>query len=157
MTERPARSTPAFEDRGWPEFIMPWDDTLPGPTDMSFLLEKPAGARGYIQVVDGHLADGGGKRWRMWSVNLCANMPMPPMAYAPTVARRLSKYGINCLRLHSMDHRWPNGVLLRAEKGPPVATFRRGPNPDTQSTRVLDPEAMARLDYFVFCCKREGV
>ena len=36
-----AESTMNDHDR-WPAFVMPWDDTTPGPTDMSFLLEKPA-------------------------------------------------------------------------------------------------------------------
>ena len=100
----------------WPEFSMPWNDNLPGPTDMSFLLEKPAGAAGFIRNVDGHLATGDGRRWRMWGVNICTDMPLPPMDLAPVVARRLAKYGVNCVRLHAIDHRWPNGILMRAKE-----------------------------------------
>ena len=142
----------------WPVFVMPWDDTTPGPTDVSFLLDKPAGAKGLIRVVDGHLATGDGKRWRMWSVNLCTDLPMPPMEHAPKVARRLAKFGIDCLRLHAMDHRWPNGLLMR-HLGQPQAAFpaHGEPNSDRQSTRALDPEALARLDYFIACCKEQGV
>ena len=147
-----------FDHDCWPAFVMPWDDTTPGPTDVSFLLDKPAGAKGTIQVVDGHLATGDGKRWRMWSVNVCTDTPMPPMEHAPKVARRLAKYGINCLRLHAMDHRWPNGLLMRHLGQPEAAVYARGkPHTDRQSTRALDPEALARLDYFIACCKQQGV
>ncbi|MBC7235068.1 MAG: hypothetical protein H5T69_04450 [Chloroflexi bacterium] len=138
----------------WPEFAVPWNDNTPGPTDMSFLLPKPAGAQGFIRIVDGHLATGEGKRWRMWGLNICTDMPLPPMPYAPVVARRLAKYGCNCLRLHAIDHRWPNGILMRAREGSAQNRWWGGQD---ESTRALDPEALARLDYFIFCCKREGI
>ena len=35
----------------WPPFTVPWNDTSPGPTDMSFLLDKPAGAAGFIDAM----------------------------------------------------------------------------------------------------------
>ncbi len=136
----------------WPEFVVPWDDNLPGPTDMSFLLEKPAGAKGFIKIEDGHLVTGDGERWRIWGQNLCFNAPLPPMHMAPKIARRMAKFGINCIRFHHMDHRWPRGVLIRRLSAP----TRRGER-DTETTRALDPEAMARLDYFMACCKDNGI
>ena len=129
------------DDNAWPAFTIAWDDNLPGPTDVSYLLEKPAGATGFIRVVDGHLATGDGKRWRIWGQHFEHSMSLPPMDLAPIIARRLGKFGINCLRLHFLDSSWPNGILMR----------------NTTSTRALDPEAMARFDWFVACCKREGV
>ena len=138
----------------WPEFAVPWNDNTPGPTDMSFLLHKPAGSKGFIQNVDGHLATGDGARWRMWGLNICTDMPLPPMQYAPIVARRLAKCGCNCLRLHAIDHRWPNGILMRSQRGSRENRWWGGQD---ETTRALDPEALARLDYFIFCCKREGI
>ena len=129
------------DHNAWPAFTIAWDDNLPGPTDVSYLLEKPAGATGFIRVVDGHLATGDGKRWRIWGQHFEHSMSLPPMDLAPIIARRLGKFGINCLRLHFLDSSWPNGILMR----------------NTTSTRALDPEAMARFDWFVACCKREGV
>jgi len=134
----------------WSAFTLPWDDNLPGYTDMSFLLEKPAGAKGFIQIADGHLATGDCKRWKIWGQNLCFNAPLPPMQMAPVIARRLAKFGINCIRLHHMDHRWPGGVLIRRRRRSPGGR-------DDETTRSLDPEAMARLDYFIYCCKENGV
>ena len=142
----------------WPAFALPSDDTTPGVTDMSHLLEKPAGATGFVRIVDGHLATGDGKRWRIWGQNLTRAAALPPMALAPVVARRLAKFGLNCLRLHHIDHRWPDGVLMRRQGRTPLPPrFRDAVQRDDEPTRALDPEAMARLDYFVHCCKKEGI
>jgi hypothetical protein len=81
-------------------------------------------------------------------------MPLPPMEFAPVVARRLAKYGVNCVRLHAIDHRWPNGILMRARTGARENHWHGGQD---QSTRALDPEGLARLDYFVHCCKEQGI
>ncbi len=141
---------PMPDHDAWPEFALPWDDNLPGPTDMSSLLDKPAGAKGFIQIVDGHLAAGDGARWRIWGQNLCFNAALPPMHMAPIIARRLAKFGMNCIRLHHMDRRWPRGVIIRRMK-------RDNTSGNTEPTRALDPEALARLDYFMACCKENGV
>ena len=66
---------------------------------------------------------------------------MPPMDLAPIIARRLAKFGINSIRLHALDKHWPKGLLMRG----------------TDSTCALDPEAMARLDWFIYCCKQQGI
>jgi hypothetical protein len=133
----------------WPPFVMPWDDGEPGPTDMSHLLHKPAGSRGFITIADGHLATGDGERWRIWGQNVCFNGALPPTEKAPGVARRLAKFGINCVRFHHADHRWPNGFLMRS--------LHLAGEHDPEPTRALDPEAMARLDYFVYCLAQNGV
>ena len=142
----------------WPVFTVPWDDTTTGATDMSHFLDKPAGATGFIRIVDGHLATGDGKRWRIWGQNLTRAAALPPMELAPVIARRLAKFGLNCLRLHHIDHRWPDGILMRRKSQTPLPPrFRDAVQRDDEPTRALDPEAMARLDYFIFCCKQEGI
>jgi hypothetical protein len=157
MTRTVSASMPNHD--AWPEFAVPWDDGSVGPTDMSFLLDKPAGATGFVHIADGHLALGDGRRWRIWGQNLTFGAALVPREMAPTVARRLAKFGINCIRLHHMDHRYPGGILMRHSGRTPVhepatsGIARR----DIEPTRALDPEAMARLDYFVACCKDHGV
>ena len=138
---------PMPDHNSWPEFVMPWDDNTESVTDMSYLLHKPAGLKGFVRIVDGHLAQGDGKRWRIWGQNLCFGAAMPNMDMAPVIARRLAKFGINCIRIHHADRPWPNGVLMR----------RRIGDRDIKTTRALDPEAMARFDYFMACCKENGV
>ena len=142
------------EHEGWPAFEVCWNDNSPGPTDVSALLRKPAGASGYVRVVDGHLAEGDDQRLRLWGLNICTDMPLPPMDLAPIVTRRLAKYGVNCLRLHAIDHRWPNGILMRVI---PPSDEDRGWGGQNLDTRSLDPEALARLDFFVYCCKELGI
>ena len=81
-----------------------------------------------------------------------------PMDMAPIITRRLAKYGINCIRLHHMDHRYPHGLLLRENNRLSVSKSTLSQKQDqAQSTRMLDPEAMARLDYFIACCKDNGI
>jgi len=152
------------EHDAWPAFVLPWDDTSAGPTDVSWLLHTPAGKDGFIRVKDGRLATGDGKRWRFWGVGQVFSAYFPPMELADTIARRMAKFGINCLRLHHLDHRWPNGVLKRytreelaAERDDCNVPGAHYPHPGVQSTRELDPEAMARLDWFIACCKARGI
>ena len=155
-------TTPSIltEGESWPEFVIPWDDISSGPTDMSRFLEKPAGSTGFIRKVNGHLATGAGKRWRFWGVGMVFSSWFPPTHLAGIVARRLAKFGINCLRLHHLDHRWPSGILKRYDvgtSGPGNQPPGRYAHPGEAPTRELDPEAMARLDWFVYCCKQNGV
>lgn len=152
-----AKSMPGSADTAhdrWPAFVLPWDDTTPGPTDISFLLEKPAGSHGFVRVRDGHLVTGDDRRWRIWGVNITFGDPMPSTDEAPLIARRLAKFGVNCIRLHHMDRRWPNGLIARrlGLDSDPAQLGR-----DDEPTRSLDPEALARLDYFIYCCKQEGI
>jgi hypothetical protein len=152
------------EHDSWPPFVLPWDDTTSGPTDVSHLLPAPAGAHGFIRVQDGHLATGDGKRWRFWGVGQVFAAFFPPMELADTIARRMAKFGINCLRLHHLDHRWPNGILKRYTREELASTRAdclvpgaHYPHPGVQNTSELDPEAMARLDWFIACCKAHGI
>lgn len=149
-----ADARPMPDHDRWPEFSMPWDDNTPGPTDLAYLLPGPAGATGFVRNVDGHLATGDGKRLRLWGLNLCTQYPLPPMEYAPVVARRLAKFGCNCIRLHAFDHRWPMGIVMRARGG---SQANRWWGDQDETTRALDPEGLARLDYFVYCCKQQGI
>ena len=135
------RHLPMPDTNAWPAFSLTWDDNQPGPTDVSFLLEKPAGASGFIKVVDGHLATGDGRRWRMWGQHFVRGQAVAPSHLAPMIARRLAKFGINCIRLHAIDFHWPDGILMR----------------DSDSSRSLDPEGLARLDWMVACLKEQGI
>lgn len=148
------------EQEQWPAFVLPWDDTTNSATDISRLLHTPAGGMGFIHVRDGHLASGDGQRWRFWGVGQVFSAWVPPIEIAGVVARRMAKFGINCLRLHHLDHRWPSGILKRydsGKSGPGNTPPGRYAHPGQDSTRELDPEAMARLDWFVACCKENGI
>lgn len=121
------------------DFPMAWTPDAPGDVDASFLLPKPAGALGSVTVRDGHFFTGD-KRLRLWGVNFAFSACFPTHEQADGVARRLSRYGINAVRLHHMDaQKFPNGIWAD-EKG-----------------ELMSPEALERLDYLVAALKREGV
>jgi hypothetical protein len=119
-------------------FVLPWDDATPSITDVSGWLDKPAGAKGFVTVRDGHLYTGD-KRLRFVGTNITSSAAFPEHADAEKVAARLAKFGINCVRFHHMDAPWANPNIF---------------GPDAQS---LSPEQTERLDYFIAQLKKNGV
>lgn len=119
-------------------FVLPWDDASVGPTDMSGLLEAPAGKAGFVTVRDGHLfADG--KRLRIFGVNMAFGANFPTHADAEKVAGRMAKFGINCVRFHHMDMQTtPGGIFAKDGK-------------------TLDADQLDRLDYFIAELKKRGI
>jgi hypothetical protein len=123
-------------------FVLPWDDSAAGVTDLSEWLHAPAGKDGVVHAgKDGHLY-AGETRIRFFGVNFCYGANFPRTNDADRIAARLAKFGINVVRFHHMDAQpFPNGIRARADK----------------STRALDPEALDRLDHFVAALKRHGI
>ncbi|MDD5351218.1 MAG: cellulase family glycosylhydrolase, partial [Chthoniobacteraceae bacterium] len=119
-------------------FVLPWDDATPGVTDMSGLLEKPAGSHGFIQARDGHLfADG--KRIRFFGVNTVFGANFPTHEAAEKIAARMAKFGINCVRFHHMDNRAaPSGIW-------------------NEDMRTLNAGQLDKLDYFIAQLKAHGI
>ncbi len=120
-------------------FSMPPDDSSPGPADVSFLLEAPAGSRGFVEARDGHFF-AGGRRIRFFGVNLCFAACFPSREEAPRIAARLAKSGVNCVRFHHMDS----------------SPFPRGIFKD-RSLQELSPDALDRLDSFIAELARRGI
>jgi len=123
-------------------FVLPWDDSSHTATDLSGWLHRPAGRFGHIYVgEDGHLY-AGGKRIRFFGVNLCFGACFPGKEDAGRIAARMAKFGINIVRFHHMDmFQFPDGIRMRG----------------VPHTRELDPEALDRLDYFVYKLKEKGI
>ena len=123
-------------------FVLPWDDATPGVIDLSGWLPKPAGQSGTIHAGDdGHLY-AGNERIRFFGVDLAFSANFPRPEEAEKIAARLAKFGINIVRFHIMDmKRFPDGLLAR----------------NVSHTRDFDPEALARLDYFIAQLKRNGI
>ena len=126
----------AHADDTWQVFTVPWDSAERSPADVSFLL-KPANER--IIVKDGHLARSDGSRFRIWGINVTAEAGVPSTNAAPIIAARLAAPGINCVRFHFLDR---TGVLI---------------DPKRNDTRALNPDALARLDRFIFELKKRGI
>ena len=87
---------------------------------------------------DGHLF-AGGKRFRIFGVNMAFGANFPTHEAAEKVAGRLAKFGINCVRFHHMD-------MFSA----PAGIFAK-------DGVALDPERFDRLDYFIAQLKARGI
>lgn len=107
----PARGEESPGNSAMQPFWLPWDDASPGPADVSFLLDPPAGGRGPVTVRDGHFFTGD-RRIRFWGVNLCFAGCFPTHEEASKIAGRLAKFGVNCVRFHHMDMGpFPQGIF----------------------------------------------
>jgi hypothetical protein len=119
-------------------FVLPWDDATPGITNISNLLEKPAGLHGFVTAKEGHLYSGE-KRIRFFGVNMAFGGNFPSHSDGEKIAARMAKFGINCVRFHHMDTGTAPGGILQKDR------------------KTLDPESLDRLDYFVNELKKNGV
>lgn len=111
--------------------------------DLSSLLEAPAGGKGSIRLEDGHLVYPGGRRFRIWGVNLTGGACFPQKEDASEVAGHLARYGINSVRFHFLDSNW----------GADATVFDRS----REDTQAFDAGQMERLDFFVAELKKRGI
>jgi hypothetical protein len=79
-------------------------DAPGGATDVSAWLDRPAGKHGFLRNQDGRLATDAGPI-RLWGTNFAFEAGFPTHDEAERVAARLTRLGINCVRLHHMDSR----------------------------------------------------
>ena len=122
-------------------FFVPGDDATRTATDFSRLLQKPAGALGFVHVKDGHFYTGN-ERLRFWGMNLCFGANFPTHDQADKVAPHLAKLGCNAVRFHHMDMQdAPNGIWQTNDDG----------------IRSLSPEQVDRLDYFLARLHENGI
>lgn len=113
--------------------------------DLSFLLDAPAGKRGFARIANGHLVTGDGKRLRLWGVNITdwtrGSTMFPPKNDAPMWAATLARFGINCVRLHFLDLAAPRG-LIDAKR---------------DDTRGFDADQLDRFDFFMAELRKRGI
>ena len=116
-----------------------------GETDfnLSYLLDKPAGKTGFVQVKNGHFYTADGKRLRIWGVNMTGGAGFPEKDDAPQVAAFLGRYGINGVRFHFLDSEW----------GPDKSIF----DYTLESRRIFNPDQLDKLDFFIAELKKKGI
>lgn len=124
---------------GWFDFVIPDSDTIHNEVDMSFLNERSAGSAGFVNVKDGHFADGKGDRIRFFGTNLTFSSCFPDKETAKNIAGRLRKLGMNVVRFHHMDNQSaPEGIW-------------------DKSMKDLDPDQLDKLDWLVYQLKIHGI
>lgn len=117
------------------------------PVDISFVFEKekPAGKHGFLGAKGRDLVFEDGTKVKFWGTNFNGWGCFPEHDYAEKLARRMAKLGINLVRFHQLDAQWHTPNLFAFTKGKRV------------TGADLDPESMDRLDYLIYCLKKEGV
>ena len=118
------------------------------PIDLSYVFEseKPAGKHGFLKADGDVFRFEDGTEARFWGTNLNGGANFPEKPYAEKLAKRLAAYGCNMVRFHQMDSEWATPNIYQLTKG------RR-----MKDTLTYDPESFDRLDYLVFCLKKEGI
>ena len=132
----------SFHDTSdWFPFSFPLNDVNRDSVDLSHFLDAPAGKHGFVtSKPDGHFYFADGSRARFFGVNMDGAKCMPEKAEADLVASRLAKYGVNMVRLHSLDSTY--ALLVDYSQG---------------ISQNLHPDALQRLDYFIAALKRQGI
>ena len=117
------------------------------PIDISFVFEneKPAGKHGFLKVDGRDFAFEDGTKVKFWGTNFNGWGCFPEHDYAEKLAKRLAKIGLNLVRLHQLDADWHTPNIFAFTKGKRVTGAQ------------LDPESMDRLDYLLYCLKKEGI
>ena len=118
------------------------------PIDISFAFgnEKPAGKHGFMKAVGDHFEFEDGTVARFWGVCLNGAANFPPHDHAEKLAKRLSKMGVNIVRLHQLDGDYATPNIFQFERGQVLET-----------TRHFDPRSLERLDYLIKCLIEEGI
>lgn len=133
-----------------------WDDALlrpfvmnhrsagPSLADVSFLLDAPAGKKGFVGIRGGHFATPDGKRIRFWGVHLTdwsrGSVMLPPKEDAAVYAAALARFGVNMVRLHFIDLAAPRGIIAAGN-----------------DSRSFDAQQLDRLDFLVAELKKRGI
>lgn len=126
------------------EYPFFYDDV---PIDISFIFEdeKPAGKHGFLGIDGRRFVFEDGTVGKFWGVNFNGAGCFPEHEYAKKLAKRLSKLGVNLVRMHQLDAEWHTPNIFRATKGKRVTDGH------------LDPSCMEKLDYLIACLKDEGI
>lgn len=128
---------------GWYDNLVDWQTS---PVDLSFLNadDKPAGQHGFVQAKGDELVFQDGTKARFWGTNISAYaLFMTKPDDVKIQAKRLAALGYNLVRIHHFDSSWVSPNI-----------FGRKDVTDTQS---IDPDAIAKLDWWIKCLKDEGI
>ncbi len=131
----------AAELSDWYAYSPPPDPSAV-PLDLSFLNDGPAGSHGFVQVKDGRFFFTDGTRARFWGANFEGSDVFLPHDKADAAALRLSRLGVNMIRLHMADTGWLKSNFF---------------DPKADNTLELDPAQVERFDYLVSALKKNGV
>ncbi len=120
-----------------PEFLDLDTSLVVGPID-------PAGSHGRVISLNGHLAFEDSTRFRPVGTTLQLGAVFPDSLQAIRLAKRLRALGITCVRLTYFDYTYSRSISILANGN---STLENG----------LDPEQMARFDWFMHQLRSLGI
>jgi hypothetical protein len=126
-------------------FVMPWDDASKNVVDVSFL-NPPITEKQRLSVKNGRFVDASGQRVKILGTNITSSAPFSSKSDAAKVAARLSKMGINTVRLHHIDAPWANPNI-----------FGRDRDNYNSVNEKVDAQSLDAMEYFVYELKRNGI
>lgn len=121
-------------------FSIRGDDGSTTVTSFASLIPAPVNDQ-FVTIRDSHFFVGD-QRLRFWGVNLCFGACFPTHEEAAKIAPHFAKLGINAVRFHHMD-------MLDAPEG----IWKT----ESNGQRVLSPEQIDRLDFFLNELHRNGI
>lgn len=127
-------------------------DGAENATSVAQFLDAPAGAGGFIRCENGHFVNDKG-RVRLHATNLTGPANFPTHEQADKLARRLARFGINCVRLHYFDAGY--GTF----KFPALPGIFKGVSAwsDASELPEFDPDQRDRQDYMIAAFKKQGI
>lgn len=142
--------TPTIQERfgvedksNWIPNIIDWKTS---PIDLSILnaSERPAGKRGFIKAKGEQLVFDDGTVARFWGTNISAYTIFgTPKDNVVQQAKRLSKLGVNLVRIHHFDSLWVSPNIFGDQS--------------MTSTKKINQEAIDKIDWWIKCLKDEGI
>jgi hypothetical protein len=149
------RANPAHDAASWTPYHVEtdrgsWLPIPPSPSiaagsalDASFLLQAPAGHKGFVTVRDERLAFGPGSRARFFGVAYLTPTAFQDSERTDALADRLARSGVNLVRLGDLD----------TPLGPARSLF----DDTADDTNGLDPVALSRFDHLIAALRSRGI
>jgi len=126
----------------WYTFYLPWNDSTNSLTHVAHALSDTT-LRGRISISGDQFIDSNGKPIRFVGVSFVFGASFPSADTARMVANRLSKFGINLVRIHHLESSWYPYGIWDPTYWPSVTHYH--------------PEALDRLDSFVAALAEHGI
>ncbi len=135
------RTQQVSDTSDWYAYTPPTDPSG-AALDLSFLNEKPAGTHGFVTAQGGHFSFKDGSRIRFWGTDVIGPNLFLAHDQADALALRLSKLGVNLVRLHMADADWTDNNFF---------------DPKADNTLSLQPAQVEKFDYLVSALKKNGI
>ena len=99
----------AWAESEWFPF-QPKEDGAASVIDTSSWLDAPAGKHGFVKIKGKDFVFADGTPVKFWGSNICNARPGYDNAATRRWARKLAKFGINCIRFHKFTYAGRGGL-----------------------------------------------